>query len=152
MGLRRDGFLAMKYEVELTNVERINFIAACDLAEEGRHEVAVEDCDKIAAQLRAQTPKGYEPPEKEESIPASGFGWKFLICAGCSGYISQGGLITFFGGEIYHGGRLDCVSRAPKTGELLNITEISELQDNLELTGFTHDEAFQIILTVIKRG
>ena len=39
-----------------------------------------------------------------------------------------------------------------RTHELLNITEISNLQDNLELTGFTHDEAFQIILTVIKRG
>ena len=85
----------MKYEIELTNVERMNFVAGCDLAEEGRHDIAAGVCDKIAAQLRSQT---------------------------------------------------------PKTGELLNITQISELQDNLELTGFTHDEAFQIILTVIKRG
>ena len=85
----------MKYEVELTDVERMNFVAGCDLAEEGRHDVASGVCDKIAAQLRPQSPK-------------------------------------------------------PR--ELLNITEISNLILNLELTGFTHDEAFQIILTVIKRG
>ena len=61
MGLRGDGFL-MKHVIELTEEEKDRFV---------KLQTASGLCDKIAAQLRPQTPKGYEPPEKEESIPAS---------------------------------------------------------------------------------
>ena len=35
---------------------------------------------------------------------------------------------------------------------LLNITQVKELLDNLELSGFSHSEAMAIVLKVVERG
>ena len=132
----------MKIELTERSIDIIGKTLDCAL-KEGKismeeYEVVLDNVNANASTPKAEESKAYvcscadgaHLSEKEDLSKLTPVGWY----------------------SVHTKGKVVPFKESPTDEPLLNITQVKELLDNLELSGFSHSEAMAIVLKVVGRG